>query len=58
MNFVNGRVVENKQSQTYKTILQNVILLRAIIQVVQKKGDQNCLLSAQAKVSIWHLSSI
>lgn len=44
--------MENKQSQTYKTLLQNVILLRAIIQVVQKKGDPNCLSSVEAKVSL------
>lgn len=51
MNFVNGRVLENKQSLSYKTILQNVILLRTIIQVVQKKGAEGCLSSVEAKVS-------
>ncbi|CAH1164054.1 unnamed protein product [Phaedon cochleariae] len=51
VNIVNDRVLENKQSQTYKTILQNVILLRAIIQVVQKKGDENSLTSVEAKAA-------
>ncbi|KAG5891414.1 hypothetical protein JTB14_031480 [Gonioctena quinquepunctata] len=51
VNMVNDRLLENKQSQTYKTILQNVILLRAIIQVVQKKGDPNSLASPEARAA-------
>ncbi|CAH2001255.1 unnamed protein product [Acanthoscelides obtectus] len=51
VNFMNGRMLENKQSQTYKTILQNVILLYAIIKVVQKKGDVNVLSSEEAKAA-------
>ncbi|KAJ8947654.1 hypothetical protein NQ318_009538 [Aromia moschata] len=51
VNIIQDRVMENKQSQMYKTILQNVILLRAIIQVVQQKGDHNILTSAEAKLS-------
>lgn len=44
--------MENKQSLVYKTILQNVILLRAIILVVQSKGEVDSLSSTQAKVPI------
>nr|XP_023014677.1 DNA-directed RNA polymerase I subunit RPA1 isoform X1 [Leptinotarsa decemlineata] len=42
-------MIENKQSQTYKTILQNVILMRAIIQVIRNKGDPNTLTISEAK---------
>lgn len=43
--------MENRQSQIYKTILQNVILLRTVIHVVQKNGDEDVLTSTEAKVS-------
>lgn len=51
VNFVNGRVLENKQSIGYKNIIQNVILLRTIIQVIQKCDDVGSLVSAEAKAA-------
>ncbi|KAJ8970269.1 hypothetical protein NQ317_017164 [Molorchus minor] len=51
MNMLGDRFMEHKQTIAYKTVLQNVILLKAIIQVVQKKGDQNSLSSGEAKAA-------
>ncbi|KAK5638056.1 hypothetical protein RI129_012351 [Pyrocoelia pectoralis] len=42
-NTLQGRVVESVQSQIYKDILNNSILLRTIIQVVHNKGDLDVL---------------
>ncbi|KAF2896564.1 hypothetical protein ILUMI_09614 [Ignelater luminosus] len=43
VNVVGGRMVEHEQTQLYKNILQNGMLLRTIIQVVQNDGDINVL---------------
>ncbi|CAG9831713.1 unnamed protein product [Diabrotica balteata] len=51
VNLVNGRVLENKQSTSYKNIVQNVIFLKTIIQVVQSKNDINVLSSVEAKTA-------
>ncbi|XP_057669657.1 DNA-directed RNA polymerase I subunit RPA1 [Diorhabda carinulata] len=51
VNFANGRVLENKQSLGYKNIIQNVILLKTIIQVIQKNDDLGSLVSAEAKAA-------
>ncbi|CAG9861401.1 unnamed protein product [Phyllotreta striolata] len=51
VNFVNGRVLENKQSTGYKNVIQNSILLRTIIQVIQKNDDATTLATAEAKAA-------
>lgn len=51
VNVVGGRMVEHDQTQLYKNILQNSMLLRTIIQVVQNDGDIN-VLPVEAKARI------
>ncbi|KAF5293076.1 hypothetical protein FQR65_LT11068 [Abscondita terminalis] len=43
--LVHGRIIESEQSQVYKMILQNSMLIRAVIQVVQNDGDMEVLTS-------------
>ncbi|KAJ8913639.1 hypothetical protein NQ315_007356 [Exocentrus adspersus] len=50
VNIVNARILENKQTMTYTRIVENVIMLRTIIQVVQQKGDEE-VLSDEAKAA-------
>ncbi|XP_076181654.1 RNA polymerase I subunit RpI1 [Ptiloglossa arizonensis] len=42
VNFVNGQMIEHPQSQVYKTIIQDCLVLRNIIQTIQD-GDTNQL---------------
>lgn len=42
VNFVNGQMIEHPQSQVYKSIIQDCLVLRNIIQTIQD-GDTNQL---------------
>lgn len=43
MNYVNGRVTESPQTELYKLILNDCMVIKVIVQVIQNEGNTDSL---------------